>query len=139
MAQSCWATKRQNLPVYRFVVSFVRDDLRGKVIWSAAEGPSLVGNAFGKSKVGDFQVAVAVEQKVFGLQISVDDVFGMEIFQGEGGLGSVKLGNGIGESLGVHGLASESRSRRRRRKKPNFNLHLTCAIAKTAHHPRQSP
>ncbi len=88
-----------HLPVYRFVVSFVRDDLRGKVIWGAAERPSLVGDTLGEPKVGNLQVPVAIKQKVFGLQVSVNNVFGMEIFQRQRSLGGVKLGNWVGKSL----------------------------------------
>ena len=44
-------------------------------------------------------MAVAVEQQVLGLQVAVDDVVRVQVVQGEGDLGGVELGDGVGESL----------------------------------------
>lgn len=44
---------------------------------------------------------MAIKEQVFGLQISVDDVLRMQVLDSQGRLGSVKLGNGIGEALDI--------------------------------------
>lgn len=44
-------------------------------------------------------MTVAIEQQVLGLQIAVNDVLGVQVIQGQRDLGSVKFGDGIGESL----------------------------------------
>lgn len=97
------------LPVYRFVVSLVGNDFWGEIVGCTAEGPCLVGDTLGEAKVGDFEMAMAVEKQVFRLQISVDDILGVQIFQCQSSFGSIKLGNGVGETLhrvGASGLAS---------------------------------
>lgn len=40
-----------------------------------------------------------VQQQVFGLQVAVDDVFGVQVFQSQRGLGGVELGDRVRESL----------------------------------------
>lgn len=71
-----------SLPVYRLVVSFVRDNLRSEVIRRATQRPRLVRNPLCKSKIRDFEVAVSVKQQILGLKIAVDDVFRVQVFEG---------------------------------------------------------
>lgn len=66
--------RESNIPVDRLVVALVRDNFRCQVVGSTAQRPSLVGNALGKAKVGDLEVAMAVEQQVLGFEISVNNV-----------------------------------------------------------------
>jgi hypothetical protein len=54
---------------------------------------------FGKAEVGDLDVAVRAEEDVLGLEVSVDDVERVEVVEREGNLGSVELGDRIGETL----------------------------------------
>lgn len=44
---------------------------------------------------------MAVEQQVLWLQVAVDDVVRVQVVEGEGDLGSVELGDGVGEALGL--------------------------------------
>lgn len=69
------------IPVYRFVVSLVRNNLGRQVVGRAAEGPCLVGHSFRKAKIRDLEVAVPVEQQVFWLQITIYDVAFVEVFE----------------------------------------------------------
>lgn len=46
-------------------------------------------------------MSVLVEQNVFGFEVAVDDVEGMEIVEGEGDFCCVEFGDGIGESLEI--------------------------------------
>jgi hypothetical protein len=44
-------------------------------------------------------MAVSVEEQVLRLQITVDDVQGMQVVESESDLGGVELSDGVGESL----------------------------------------
>lgn len=52
-----------------------------------------------ETEVGDFDVTVCAEEDVFGLEVSVDDVEGMEVVEGEGDFGCVELCDRVGETL----------------------------------------
>lgn len=43
----------------------------------------------GPAKVADFELAVDADEDVFGLDVPVDDVFGVEVDEGVGHLGDV--------------------------------------------------
>ena len=87
------------LPVNRFVVAFVGHDLGREVIGRAAERPRLVRHALGETKVCDLEMAVPVEQQVFRLQVTVDDVPRVQILERQRDFGSVELGHGVREAL----------------------------------------
>ena len=53
------------------------DNFGCKVFGCAAERPSSIRYLFGKPKISDLDVAVSVQEKVFRLQISVDNGKGM--------------------------------------------------------------
>jgi hypothetical protein len=89
----------KNSPIDRLVVTLGRDNLGSQVIWSTAESPSNVGNFFGETEIGNLEMAVSVEEQVLGLQITVDDVHGMQVVESESHLGGVELSDGVGESL----------------------------------------
>lgn len=93
--------RRADVPVDRLVVALGGDDLGRKVVRGAAEGPCDVRHLLGEAKIGDLEVAVAVEQQVLGLQVTVDDVVRVQVVQGQGDLGGVELGDGVGEALGL--------------------------------------
>lgn len=44
-----------------------------------------------------------IQQQVLGLQVSVNDVLGVQIFQCQSGLGSIEFGNRVWEPLGKGG------------------------------------
>jgi hypothetical protein len=54
---------------------------------------------FGETEICHFDVAVRSEQQVFRLQVSIDDVQGVEVIQSESDFSSVKLGDRVGEAL----------------------------------------
>ena len=93
--------RRADVPVDRFVVALGGNDLGRQVVRGAAKGPCDVRHLLGKAKVGDLEVAVAVEQQILGLQVTVDDVVRVQVVQRQGDLGGVKLGDGVGEALGL--------------------------------------
>jgi len=53
----------------------------------------------GEPKVGHLDVTICAEQKVFWLEIPVNDVEGMQVVDGQSYLGSVELCYRIGKSL----------------------------------------
>lgn len=44
-------------------------------------------------------MSVAIKQKIFGLEISVDDILGMKVFQGQSDFGRIEFGDRVRESL----------------------------------------
>ena len=50
-----------------------------------------VSEFLGESKVGDFQVAVAVQEKVLRFQVAVDDVLRVQVIQGAHDLARVEI------------------------------------------------
>jgi len=65
---------------------------------------------FGESEIGDLDVSVGSEEDVLRLEISVDDVEGVEVVESESDFGGVELGDRVGESLG--GEKEEEKKRR---------------------------
>lgn len=68
-------------PVDALAVALFVQDLRGQVFGRAAHGNGVVVGLdlhFGKSEVGDADVAFEVDEDVFGLKISIDNVVGVQ-------------------------------------------------------------
>lgn len=93
-----WAG-RGLLPVHGLVISFGSDNFRRQIIRSAAKSPGDIRNLLGKSKIRNLEMSVPIEQEVLGLEITVNDVEGMEVVQRQGDFGSVELGNRVREAL----------------------------------------
>lgn len=90
-------------------MTLFEQNLRGEVLWGPTYrvGPSIPHNSgFRKAEICDFYVPISVDQNVLWLEtgeklmnfwskiflLSIDDIFGMEIFQGQDNLGRVKSG-----------------------------------------------
>jgi hypothetical protein len=69
----------RGLPIDRLVVPFVGDDLRRQVVWSSAQSPRLVRHTLRESEICYFQMAVAGEQEILWLQVTVYDLLGMQV------------------------------------------------------------
>ena len=71
-------------------------DLWSHVLRCPTDTPGhwLASQVFGEPEVHNLDVAAAVQQKVLGLQVPVDDVEGVEVGQGGDDLGCVELGCG---------------------------------------------
>ena len=71
------------------------DHLRGKVVERAAEcGPAVTGRMYAPSKVADLELAVDAKKEILWLDVSMNDVLGMEI------------GKSVGHLIDVDGAAS---------------------------------
>lgn len=57
--------------------------LRSQVFWRAAEGESPAVDSFGKAEVSEFEISIAADQYVLWFEIAVDDVFAVQILEGE--------------------------------------------------------
>mmetsp|Transcript_20244 Transcript_20244/g.47322 ORF Transcript_20244/g.47322 Transcript_20244/m.47322 type:complete len:228 (-) Transcript_20244:433-1116(-) len=74
----------QGPPIYCLAMAFVEEDLRGKVLRSAAEGVCVAAGVhcfLGQTEVSQPNVPFAVQQNVFGLQIAVDNLLAVEMPQ----------------------------------------------------------
>jgi len=62
-------------------MAFIQNNLRRQVLGRAAEGVSLAVDDFGETEVRQLQVAVSVDQHILGFQVSVDDVFAVQVLE----------------------------------------------------------
>ena len=116
MSTSSLISKRNclddNSPIHTLVVTLRAHDLRCQVIRRPAQRPSDVGNLLGETKICYFQVSVAVQQQVLGLQVAIYDVGTMQVVQRQSDFCRVELGYGVGEALNSssqHGRSSKLR------------------------------
>lgn len=90
-----------NRPINRFIVAFRSDHFRGQIIWRSAQSPRDIGDFLGKSEIGNLQMTMPIEQEVFGLEVPIDDMHGMEVVKRQCDFRSVEFGNRIGKTLCV--------------------------------------
>lgn len=88
-----------HLPVDGLVVPLRRHDFGREVVWRSAQRPCDVGHLFGKAEVGDLEMAVAVEEQIFRLQVPVDDIVRVQIVEGERDFRRVELCDRIRKAL----------------------------------------
>jgi hypothetical protein len=88
-----------NLPINGFVVSLRCHYFRRKIIGGSAERPGDVWHLFREPKVGDLEMAVAVEEQIFGFQIAVYNVLAVQVVQCQRDFGRVKFGDRVREAL----------------------------------------
>jgi hypothetical protein len=87
------------LPVDRLVVSFARHNFWSQIVWRSTQRPCNVWDLLGEPKIRNLEMSMPVEQQVFWLQIPVDDLLRVEVFQCEGDLGSIEFCYRVRESL----------------------------------------
>jgi len=68
-------------------VAFVEEDFGGKVLWRAAEGIGACFAVLGEAEISKLEIAFLVNENVLWLQVSVDDLLGVEILKHEDNLG----------------------------------------------------
>ena len=89
-------------PVNGFVVPFRRHNFRCEIVGRPAQCPGDVWDFFCEAKVCNFEMAVPIEEQVFWLQISIDDVHRVQVIESQSDLGGIELGNWIREALDRH-------------------------------------
>ena len=70
-----------------------------KIVGCTTQGPSDIRDIFGKAKIGNANVAIVVQQQVLRLQVSIDNIFSMQILECKHHLRRIKLGNVVWETL----------------------------------------
>lgn len=89
------------LPVNRLVVALRGDDFWSEVVRRAAKRPGDIWHIFGEAKISDLDMTMTIEEKIFGLEISVDDVLSVEVFQCKGNLCGVEFSDWVREALNL--------------------------------------
>ena len=77
-------------PVDGLSVTLVQQNLRGEVLWGSAQG---VGSSFDdlrESEIDQLEVSVGGDHQVFWFEISVDNVFGVEVLEHHSNLGGIE-------------------------------------------------
>lgn len=72
---------------------------------------SPIDESFCETEVRDFEVAARIEEKIFWLEVSVDDGLGVEIFEDENQLARVEQGRGIAEMTGISQVGEQLSTR----------------------------
>ena len=81
-------------------MALVQDNFRGKVFRGTADGKgSAFVEDFGESEIGKFEVSIVGDEKIFGFEVSEDDVFAVKVFEARGDGGCVEAGLIGGEGL----------------------------------------
>lgn len=86
-------------PVYRLAVTLVEEHLGSDVLGSAAQGVGTAAglNDLGETEIGQLAVTVLAQEKILGLQITMDNVLAVDVLEGKRDLEGVKLGLLVGE------------------------------------------
>ena len=77
-------------PVYWFSMALILKNLGSKIFGSSTQGEGSVFDGFGKPKVCELKVAVRTNEDIFRLEVAVDDVLGVKIFENENNVRCVK-------------------------------------------------
>lgn len=77
-------------PVHWAAVTFVEQDFRGNVLRSTTDCVGTFSHDLGKTEVNHFQVAVPSDHNVLGLQVSVANVFGVQVLENQDHLRSIE-------------------------------------------------
>ena len=67
-------------------------------------------------------MTVTVQQQIFRLQVSIDNLLRMEIFDGENHFGSIELGHRVGKTLETHGVRIEFGGKDQKKKRKYLRL-----------------
>lgn len=62
-------------------MALVEQDLRGNVFGSSANGVGALLDDLCEAEIDQFQVAVGRDHDVFGFKITIDHVFGLQVFE----------------------------------------------------------
>lgn len=82
-------------PVGFFAVAFLSDDFWGNILWSSYDSVGFstgVAELLGHTEIGQLKVTVRVQEDILRLQVSVDDVFLVEILKCQQDLSCIELG-----------------------------------------------
>ena len=84
----------QAVDVGASVVAVALEDFGAHVFWGAAEGIAFLAfwDFLGETEIGDFDVAIDIDEDIFWLDVSVDDVQAMQMLKAEKELSHVELG-----------------------------------------------
>lgn len=80
----------QGPPVDWFSMAFVEENLGGNIFGSTTQGIGSVEDHFSKAKICEFKVAIGVDEKIFRLQVSVNDVKAVHVFKNRGHLSGIE-------------------------------------------------
>lgn len=72
---------------------------------------SPVGELLGKAEVSEADVSLAVQQNVLGLEVAVDDFFGVQVLDGADDLGGVEEARAVAEAPPAAQVAEELAAR----------------------------
>jgi hypothetical protein len=87
------------LPIDRLVVTFGGHHFWSQIVWCATKSPGDIWDLLRKTEIGNLDMAVSVEQQIFGLKVAIYDVLTMKILQRQRDFSGVEFGDRIWESL----------------------------------------
>ena len=79
-------------PINRLAMALILQNFWGEILRRATKGKSSVLDHFSKTKISQLNVAIRRNEQVFRFEVSVDDIFAMEVLEDEDELGGVEGG-----------------------------------------------
>jgi hypothetical protein len=74
-------------------VALVQDDFRGDVFRGTANGKgSAFIEDFCKPEIGQFEVSIISDEKIFGFEVSENNIFAMKVFEARSNGGCIESG-----------------------------------------------
>ena len=73
----------QSPPINWFSVSLIGENLRSKILRSAAKSESAAISDFSKAEISQFQVSVSSDENVFRFEVAVDDIFTVQVLENQ--------------------------------------------------------
>ncbi len=68
-------------PINWFSMTLVQENFRSDVLWGAANCESAFGNDFCESEVNHFQISILAYHDVLWFQVTIDDIFSVQVFE----------------------------------------------------------
>ena len=72
-------------------MTFVEKYFRSQILWGTAQSVCSCLTILCKTEIGQFQVAFFIDQNILWLQVSVDNVLGMQVFEHHANLCGIEL------------------------------------------------
>jgi hypothetical protein len=77
-------------PVYWFSVTLIQKDFWSNILWGAANSEGAFGNDFSEAEVNHLQISILPYHYIFWFQVTIDDIFRMQVLKDSEYLGTVE-------------------------------------------------
>lgn len=94
-------------PIHRLAVTFRLDNLRGEILWRAAQRPGSILYPLREPEIGDLDVTFVIQEYILRLEVPVDNVQAVQVLDREQNLGGVEPRDVVRELDGLSEVTEE--------------------------------